>query len=406
MVIKNITTTKLLKFFVCVWVITLCDSCETYFDSEAAVVTIKDEGVISDTDIDDGVLTDADLIFGIFPETETPYVYLTPEKELIVSTDHNLNGEIDGVYFAVAEENVFIRIAESIDLPSSVSTSSGEFLFFDYNDDLTLATMTYINADNVTKIYNNIPIQEIWDHDLNPSISNKSIYKKDENYKSVQLGLDLSAFYISAIACIAGVYSLPATFGLTAALTGAACFSAGFNSVKALNSIMVSAGDEPIINPKSLNTIEDGLFVADVLSCPKDAFSCLSAASGSELGKDLQRDFFQRISELANTDFIPTHYGVMRYSFEGTDDNCGCNGSTLTLDFGNGDLRNIVIGSSARIVLKEGTYEITLRNSNGSTGSQTLEVNSDNFLLSWVCFCNSSSGKVSKVQIKSIKKLD
>jgi len=46
------------------------------------LVTIKDEGVISDTDIDDGVLTlIAILIFGIFPEPKPPYVYLTPEKE-------------------------------------------------------------------------------------------------------------------------------------------------------------------------------------------------------------------------------------------------------------------------------------------------------------------------------------
>jgi len=27
------------------------------------------------------------------------YVYLTPEKELIEVTDHNLNGEIDWFYF-------------------------------------------------------------------------------------------------------------------------------------------------------------------------------------------------------------------------------------------------------------------------------------------------------------------
>jgi len=35
-----------------------------------------------------------------------------------------------GVYLAVAEK-MFIRIAESIDFPSSVSTSSGEFFIFE-----------------------------------------------------------------------------------------------------------------------------------------------------------------------------------------------------------------------------------------------------------------------------------
>jgi len=48
-------------------------------------------------------------------------------------------------------------------------------------NDLTLATMTYINADNVTKIYNNIPIQEIrdiWFKSIYKVIN--QFYKKDE----------------------------------------------------------------------------------------------------------------------------------------------------------------------------------------------------------------------------------
>jgi len=115
-----------------------------------------------------------DLIFGS-SLTETPYVYLTPEKELIVKvlTNH-LMEEMMG--YCVAEENV-LSDCRGYRLPSlCLLPSSGEFLIFSIIIMMiNPAQLTYINADKcIPKFYNTIAYsRNMGTIFKSPSISNK-----------------------------------------------------------------------------------------------------------------------------------------------------------------------------------------------------------------------------------------
>lgn len=91
--------------------------------------------------------------------------------------------------------------------------------------------------------------------------------------------------------------------------------------------------------------------------------------------------------------FIPTHIGIMRYTFQGTDDACGCGNTTMTVDFGNGETQTIANGTTAKVALEAGTYDLKLSftTSQGEIRTERLVVNSDNFSISWFCFCTNGT---------------
>lgn len=94
--------------------------------------------------------------------------------------------------------------------------------------------------------------------------------------------------------------------------------------------------------------------------------------------------------EYYNKNFIPTHVGVMQYSFQGASDNCGCSDTSMTVNFGNGVERTINNGQSIHVALESGTYELilTFTTSTNQVRNKTLIVNSDNFRIAWFCYCN------------------
>lgn len=90
--------------------------------------------------------------------------------------------------------------------------------------------------------------------------------------------------------------------------------------------------------------------------------------------------------------FVPTHIGIMEYTFQGSSDGCGCGNTSMTVDFGNGTVKTINNGQRIELALKAGTYNLKLHftTSSGADRSQTLIVDSDNFTISWYCYCTQS----------------
>ncbi len=383
---------RILKFGALATSLLISQSCETYFDSAPAVVTIDDGGLISE----------ADVIFGIFPDSENLFYSIVDQNELVLIQDRDQDGSIDGYYVERDEENIFIEVDDNINLPIGASTSAGEVLFFDYNIDLTSVTATLINSNGVTETMENIPLNTIFGKNSKEQINFKQLENDEEDLNEAADRLVKGVEgTLEGVACLRTAFT-----GSLSLISFLGCTNSFLLVSGTFDDIKIKEQNKPKVAPNSLNTItRDNLILAtDVVKCGLEAlqrkppFSCGSTLINEtspvkEAKRDFAKEFLKRVDEYFELEiFYQRKYaGDISFSYipGPAGDNCTCGQGTasVTIDFGNGLTETLNIGTRRIIILERGNYNITLNYSWGAVDTFNLNVSEYRWQLGPTCTC-------------------
>jgi hypothetical protein len=260
---------KFLKVILVAFFLTLLYSCD---EGDTVVVTEDVQNVIPN----------ADLAFALFPETELPFILVSPGEKLFAATmDTDLNGEIDGAYFQSGTDDILIKSDETSKLPQLLVASTGERLFFYFNEDLTSVTLRYLGDEDSPEVTENIIINPD-DYIFETQLGDKAaqVANKLDPKESIQLAATMLGFLASSMGCIISASSIPFTFGLSSAPTILTCSSAVAGLAGTVVAVANSQGAQ--IETGALNFVSNGFLLSDTVFCGLgvDRGACVTAALG------------------------------------------------------------------------------------------------------------------------------
>ena len=197
--------------------------------------------------------------------------------------------------------------------------SSGEQAFFNYNEDFTTATITFVNSDGTAEVFEDVPVSSNSDSSNNSKSSKQigDLYgsedtSEDTNSNSVEYGKEA----ISTAASIAGCMLAP--YGNTVLSRNLGLLSCSVFLMKWFTSTEEAKdkeGETPNASPNTLNTITDGVSkVLNDAGCAEEIaeivlnrrgipISCTDRLLGTSYGEDGVENLAKWADELANSDF-------------------------------------------------------------------------------------------------------
>jgi hypothetical protein len=406
-------------------VILLCDSCETYFDSEEAEVIIQKD----------------------FDEEAKVFMAWLNEKGNISNdvTSNFLMVDKSGVEKVLITDNYLVSIADSADvqihstsifdgeidyIPSRIVSGDYELVLSDFDENAFTFTMNIIYPDNDFSSSLDKSGKEKSEEKKILTLENQkfepeteSSLRKLRDYvttvgRASETGQYLNTLKIATNdAFLAKKYNRYYNFALEQADLGnrglLQSLSKDLNFKRFLGLKWKSKLALEITKSVTANVIINGdwgTYNNEISLALSGAFAIAGCVGTLGLGCGLGAVAFAADAyNYYTTEYLPTH--IVRISHpDGRvpgNNNCNCEATTYTVTFGGSKSVTIGLNEIQVITLKAGVYEITeistgLRNDRNRTSN--MNINSDNISFSLGCVCVDILGKSSKTPISSNRK--